>query len=248
MQESLPADTTISHYRIVSKIGAGGMGEVYLAEDTRLHRKVALKLLPESLTADDQTRHRFVQEARAASALNHPNIIAIYDIASGDHRDFIAMEYVEGETLRAVVAHGKVEVRRAAELAAQAASGLAAAHEAGIVHRDIKPENLMLTRAGQVKILDFGLAKLVERQRASLVATDLTTATYLKPAPAAETEAGTIMGTVAYMSPEQAEGRALDARSDIFSFGTMLYEMVTGARPFQGGAMTQSLSMKRLRQ
>lgn len=225
---------TLSHYRIVSKIGAGGMGEVYLAEDTRLGRKVALKLLPESLTTDDQSNRRFVQEARAASALNHPNIITIYDIASDGQRDFIAMEYVEGEALRAVVSSGKVEVRRAAELAAQAASGLAAAHEAGIVHRDIKPENLMLTRAGQVKILDFGLAKLVERRRASLASTELTTATYLKPAPAAETEAGTIMGTVAYMSPQQAAGIALDSRTDIFSLGVVFYEMLTGRRPFEG--------------
>ncbi len=232
---------TLSHYRIVSKIGAGGMGEVYLAEDTRLGRKVALKLLPESLTADDQSNRRFVQEARAASALNHPNIITIYDIALDGQHNFIAMEYVEGETLRAVVSRGKVEVRRAAEIAAQAASGLAAAHEAGIVHRDIKPENLMLTRAGQVKILDFGLAKLVERRSASLASTELTTATYLKPAPAAETEAGTIMGTVAYMSPQQAEGGALDSRTDAFSLGVVFYEMLTGRRPFEGKSAIDTL-------
>src|SRR6266705_760912 len=232
---------TLSHYRIVSKIGAGGMGEVYLAEDTRLGRKVALKLLPESLTADDQSNRRFVQEARAASALNHPNIITIYDIASDGQHNFIAMEYVEGETLRAVVSRGKVELRRAAELAAQAASGLAAAHEAGIVHRDIKPENLMLARAGQVKILDFGLAKLVERRRASLASTELTTATYLKPAPAAETEAGMLIGTVAYMSPQQAEGGALDSRTDVFSLGVVFYEMLTGRRPFEGKSAIDTL-------
>jgi len=232
---------TISHYRILQKLGAGGMGEVYLAEDTRLGRKVALKLLPESLTTDDQAKRRFVQEARAASALNHPHIITIYDIASQDHRDFIAMEYAEGETLREMLSRGKVEIRRAAELAAQVASGLAAAHDAGIVHRDIKPENLMVAQAGQVKILDFGLAKLVERQRASLVETDLTTATYLKSAPGAETEAGTIMGTVAYMSPEQAEGSGLDFHTDIFSLGVVFYEMLTGRRPFEGKSAIDTL-------
>jgi eukaryotic-like serine/threonine-protein kinase len=224
---------TISHYRILSKLGAGGMGEVYLAEDTRLGRKVALKLLPESLITDDQAKRRFIQEARAASALNHPHIITIYDIASGDHRDFIAMEYVEGETLRDVLSHGKIDIKRALEIVAQVASGLAAAHEAGIVHRDIKPENLMVTSAGQIKILDFGLAKLVEKQRASLLATDLTTATYLEVAARGETKTGTIMGTLAYMSPEQAEGRALDYRTDIFFLGMIVYEMLTGQRAFE---------------
>jgi serine/threonine protein kinase len=232
---------TISHYRILNKLGAGGMGEVYLAEDTRLGRKVALKLLPESLIADDQAKRRFVQEARAASALNHPHIITIYDITSDDHRDFIVMEYVEGETLRDVLSHGRIDTKRALEMVTQVASGLAAAHEAGIVHRDIKPENLMVTRAGQIKILDFGLAKLIEKQRAALVTSDLTAATCPKPAPPAETEAGTIMGTVAYMSPEQAEGRPLDHRTDIFSLGAVLYELLTGQRPFEGKSAIDTL-------
>lgn len=226
--------TRLGHYEILSRIGAGGMGEVFLAEDTRLGRNVALKVLLETVTTDDQARRRFVQEARAASALNNPHIIAIYDIASEGHRDFIAMEYVEGETLREIVSRGRVEVKRAADLTAQIAAGLAAAHEAGIVHRDIKPENVMVTRAGLVKILDFGLAKLTERQMASLLGTDLTTAAYANPDPAAETAPGTIMGTVAYMSPEQAEGRTLDHRTDIFSLGVVFYEMLAARRPFEG--------------
>jgi Tol biopolymer transport system component/predicted Ser/Thr protein kinase len=231
----------ISHYRILNKLGAGGMGEVYLAEDTRLGRKVALKLLPEDLTADEQAKRRFIQEAKAASALNHPNIITIYDIASEGQRDFIAMEYVEGETLRGVLSLGKVEIKRALELAAQAASGLAAAHQAGIVHRDIKPENLMVTRTSQVKILDFGLAKLSEKKTASLLDTNLPTERY-RPGPAkAETAPGTILGTVSYMSPEQAQGHPLDHRTDVFSLGVILYEMLTGQRPFRGKTAVDTL-------
>src|SRR5512141_637879 len=156
-----PADPqNFSHFRVLRKLGAGGMGEVFLAEDTRLSRKVALKLLPEGLLADPEIRRRFAQEARTASALNHPNIVTIYDIGSAEGRDFLAMEYVEGETLRELLAAGPIDARRAFDLIGQAATGLAAAHESGIVHRDIKPENLMVTRNGHVKIMDFGLAKL----------------------------------------------------------------------------------------
>lgn len=235
MDAELLINSTLSHYRILSKIGAGAMGEVYLAEDTRLGRRVALKLLPAGLSADEDAGRRFTQEARAASALNHPNIITIFDIGSKDAHGFIAMEYVEGQSLRSLISDERLEVKRALELIAQAASGLAAAHEAGILHRDIKPENLMVTRGSQLKILDFGLAKLVEKKKA-LLATDLTTATYMKPGAGGETEAGTILGTVSYMSPEQAQGRALDHRSDIFSLGVVLQELLTGRRPFEGNS------------
>ena len=223
---------SISHYRILSKLGAGGMGEVYLAEDTRLGRKVALKLLRAGLATDEEARRRFTQEARAASALNHPHIITIYDIGIDGARDFIALEYVEGESLRTLISREKIEVKRTLELIAQAASGLAAAHEAGIFHRDIKPENLMVTRGWQLKILDFGLAKLRERQASSITASNLTTASL--PVAQVETMPGTILGTVTYMSPEQTQGRTLDQRTDIFSLGVVLYEMLTGQRPFQG--------------
>ncbi len=234
------SEQTISHYRLLRKLGAGGMGEVYLAEDTRLNRKVALKRLPENLTADEAVKRRFMQEARAASALNHPHIITIYDIASAEQRDYIAMEYVEGETLRSLLAGGRLEVKRAVEFAAQVASGLAAAHREGIVHRDIKPENLMVTRNAQIKILDFGLAKLVEKQRAAF-AGELSTLTYTEANIHAETIPGTIIGTIAYMSPEQAAGRALDQRTDIFSLGVVLYEMLTGRRPFEGKSALDTL-------
>src|SRR5262245_18978351 len=224
---------SILHYRILSKLGAGGMGEVYLAEDIRLRRKVAIKLLPQGVVADEEAKRRFTREAQAASALNHPHIITIYDIGTDGSRDFIAMEYVEGDSLRGLLSRDRSEIRRALELVAQAASALAAAHEAGIFHRDIKPENLMVTRTAQIKILDFGLAKLAERETSSLIASDLTTATL--PALAhAETKPGTILGTVAYMSPEQAKGQALDHRTDIFSLGVVLFELLTGQRPFQG--------------
>ena len=216
------------------------MGEVYLAEDVRLGRKVALKVLPESLSTDEQAKRRFAQEAKTASALNHPHIITIYDIAADGKREYIVMEYVAGETLRTLLERGKVEIKRALEIAAQVASGLAAAHDAGIVHRDIKPENLIVTPASQVKILDFGLAKLTEKQRAPLAADEATTLE-LPATVRYETVPGTVMGTVAYMSPEQAEGRALDHRTDIFSLGVVLYEMLAGTRPFTGKSAIDTL-------
>jgi Tol biopolymer transport system component len=218
------------------------MGEVFLAQDTRLGRKVALKLLPEGVTVDVEARRRFAQEARTASALNHPNIVTIYDIGSADGRDFLAMEYVEGESLRDVLETGKLDIRRALDLTAQAASALAAAHEAGIVHRDIKPENLLVNRAGQLKILDFGLAKLVERQTAPLLQSSLETmAETPQPTSQGRTGTGVILGTVAYMSPEQAQGRPVDHRTDVFSLGLVLYEALTGARPFSGKSAVETL-------
>ena len=231
----------VGHYRVLSRIGRGGMGEVYLAEDTRLGRKVALKLLSGDVIADGESRRRFALEAKAASSLNHPNIITVYDIGSHGDRDFIAMEYVEGESLRGLILHGKIEVKRAFELAAQVAGGLAAAHDAGIIHRDIKPENLMVTRTSQVKILDFGLAKLVERQRASIVSRDLSAVLQVQHGVGPETVPGTILGTVSYMSPEQAEGRAVDHRTDIFSLGAVLYELLTGKRPFEAKSAIDTL-------
>lgn len=224
---------TLGNYEIIERLGGGGMGEVFLARDTRLDRKAAIKLLPDLLTSNSQTKQRFTQEAKAASALNHPNIITIYEIASDDGYDFIAMEYVEGETIRDLLERGRIETRRAVELCAQAASGIAAAHEAGIIHRDIKPENLMVTRSSQLKILDFGLAKLVE-QRPSLADSHMPTVDLPRSNERVVTVPGTILGTVAYMSPEQAEGRPLDRRTDIFSLGVVFYEMITGRRPFEG--------------
>ena len=224
----------LGHYQILAPLGAGGMGEVYLALDARLGRKVALKLLPAGLAADAEAKRRFTQEARTASALNHPHIITIYDIGAEDVRAYIAMEYIEGESLRALLSHEKVEIKRTLELIAQAASGLAAAHEARIFHRDIKPENLMVTRGGQLKILDFGLAKLSEKQTAASLASGVPTTHSPDAAAPAQTKPGTILGTVAYMSPEQAEGRTLDQRTDVFSLGVVLYEMLTAQRPFQG--------------
>jgi eukaryotic-like serine/threonine-protein kinase len=217
------------------------MGEVYLAEDTRLSRKVALKFLPEGLAPDSDTRRRFATEARTVSSLNEPHIVTIYDIGSDGHRDFIAMEYVEGETLRDLLAAGRIEVRQALEIAAQAASGLAAAHEAGVIHRDVKPENLVINRASQVKILDFGLAKLAERGRASLLSSEATTTVASPSGAPAETVNGTILGTVSYMSPEQASGRPLDQRTDIYSLGLVLYELLTGNRAFSRNSAVETL-------
>src|SRR2546422_8800907 len=197
MPKSLPANTNLSHYRIVSPLGAGGMGEVYLAEDTRLGRKVALKLLPEQFTKDADRVRRFEQEARAASALNHPNIITIYDIGQANGVHFIATEFIEGQTLRQQLLSARMQLSEALDVALQVTGALEAAHAAGITHRDIKPENIMVRPDGYVKVLDFGLAKLTERQ----AITSMPEApTLLK----AQTDPGTVMGTAFYMSPEQA--------------------------------------------
>jgi len=217
----------IGHYRIESLIGVGGMGEVYLARDERLGRKAALKLLPDSLTTDETQLSRFKNEARSASALNHPNILTVYEIGTEGNRQFIATEFIEGITLRASLADGRMNPRAALEIAMQVASALAAAHEAGVVHRDIKPENIMLRPDGYVKVLDFGIAKLTEQRLASDDHTGETTA-------ALQTRQGLVLGTARYMSPEQARGQKVDARSDIWSLGVVLYEMVGGSPPFHG--------------
>ena len=225
MPELLP-NTNLMYYRILRKIGAGGMGEVYLAEDTRLGRKVALKFLPAAF-AQDQTRlKRFTQEARAASALNHPNILTVHEIGQTDNSHFIATEFVKGETLRERMQRESFSLREVLDIATQVASALNAAHEAKIIHRDIKPENIMLRADGLVKVLDFGLAKL--NPDTTIVNTEADTLAQVK------TGTGVILGTAAYMSPEQARGKTVDARTDVFSFGVVLYEMLSGKHPFAG--------------
>jgi eukaryotic-like serine/threonine-protein kinase len=231
---------TISHYRILDKLGSGGMGEVYLAEDTRLGRKLALKILPAGFTQDPDRVARFEQEARAASALNHPNIITIYEVGEHEGAHFIATEFIEGRTLRQSLPPAGMPLNEALEIAIQTAGALQAAHEAGITHRDIKPENVMIRPDGYVKILDFGLAKLTEKSdpKIDLSNIDKEAATMLRP----NTDPGTVMGTVTYMSPEQARGLRVDARSDIFSLGVMLYEMVAGRPPFDGATSSDVIA------
>src|SRR5437667_2965884 len=224
----------VGHYRIESLIGVGGMGEVYRARDERLGRKAALKLLPDSLTIDETQLSRFKNEARSASALNHPNILTVYEIGAEGDRQFIATEFIEGITLRASIARGRINPHAALEIAVQVASALTAAHEAGVVHRDIKPENIMLRPDGYVKVLDFGIAKLTEQRLASHDHAVETTATL-------QTRAGLVLGTARYMSPEQARGQKVDARSDIWSLAVVLYEMVGGIPPFAGGPPSASI-------
>ena len=231
---NIPEGSRLGPYEIVSPLGAGGMGEVYRARDTRLGRDVAVKVLPASF-ADDKTRlSRFRQEACAAGALNHPNILAIYDVGTDDSAPYVVSELLEGETLRQRMGGAALPQRKAIDYSQQIAHGLAAAHEKGIVHRDLKPENLFITRDGRVKILDFGLAKLAQPEDGQ-VQTDI-------PTRRVDTDPGTVMGTVGYMSPEQVRGQAVDHRSDIFAFGAILYEMLTGKRAFHGGSAAETMS------
>src|SRR5436309_9999277 len=224
---TLSAGTHLGRYEIRSKIGEGGMGEVYLAQDSKLDRKVALKILPADVAAHQDRMRRFVQEAKAASALNHPNIITIHEIDQSDSSHFIATEFIDGQTLRERMQGAPMKLGEVLDVATQIAGALAAAHAAGIVHRDVKPENVMLRRDDIVKVLDFGLAKLTQP---SAPAIDTEAATK----PLVHTEPGTVMGTVAYMSPEQVRGLDLDARTDIWSLGVTLYEMLAGQNPFAG--------------
>jgi serine/threonine protein kinase/dipeptidyl aminopeptidase/acylaminoacyl peptidase len=260
--------TRLDRYQVISPIGAGGMGEVYLAQDTRLGRKVAIKLLPPHYTKDPERLRRFEQEAFAASSLNHPNIITIYEIGEAEGRHFIVTEFIEGQTLRRRLAAGRIPAHEALDIAAQVASALATAHNAGIIHRDIKPENLMIRPDGYVKILDFGLAKLTEKMiNAELLANQLDSEEYrtqvpvdsepdetapvavgeavrgtVPPSAVGETVPGIVMGTAQYMSPEQARGLRVDWRTDLFSFGIVLYEMLAGRAPFSGSSSKEIIA------
>src|SRR5881398_3051275 len=227
---ALTSGTKLGPYEIQSPLGAGGMGEVYRTRDTRLDREVAIKVLPAGFARDPERLRRFQQEAQAAAALNHPNILAVHDFGEHEGSPYMVTEFLEGETLRERLRPGTLPVRKATEYAEQVARGLAAAHEKGVVHRDLKPENIFGTRDGRIKILDFGIAKLT-RAGADGPTFQM-----------AATEPGMVLGTVGYMSPEQVRGEAVDHRSDIFAFGAILYEMLTGKRAFKRNSSIETLS------
>jgi serine/threonine-protein kinase len=232
MNWSLAPGDVLAHYRVVAPLGSGGMGQVYLAEDTRLGRKLALKVLSPRALSDPERLRRFAREARTISSLNHPNILTIYDIGDVEGLQFIATEYIDGLTLRAVLERGRLEVRRALDIAMQVGQALAAAHEAGVIHRDVKPENVMVRADGYVKVLDFGLVKLTSSDSSP----DATARTEL-----VDTKEGLVLGSVSYMAPEQARGGDIDARVDVFAFGIVLYEMLSGGPPFKGGSVADVL-------
>ena len=229
----LAPGTKLGPYEIVGPLGAGGMGEVYRARDSRLERDVAVKILPNDFSAEPDRRARFEREARASGQLNHPNILAVYDVGVHDGTPYIVSELLEGETLRDRLRHGPLPLRKAIEYAALVARALGTAQEKGITHRDVKPENIFVCGDGQVKILDFGLARLTTREGTDSDATISISQ---------QTEAGVVLGTASYMSPEQARGWPADARSDIFSLGAVLYEMLSGQRPFSGDTLADLLS------
>src|SRR5213594_4290999 len=232
---ALTSGTRLGPYEIITSLGAGGMGEVYRARDTRLGRDVAIKVLPSSYADNKERLHRFEQEACAAGALNHPNILSIHDIGTHDGSPYVVSELLEGETLRERMGGAAQPQRKAIDYALQVAHGLAAAHEKGIVHRDLKPENVFITKDGRVKILDFGLAKLTEASVALAGAASLLTVP-------AETQPGMVLGTMGYMAPEQVRGQAADYRADIFAFGAILYEMLSGQRAFRGATAADTIS------
>src|ERR1700680_3195418 len=230
---ALASGTKLGPYEIVAPAGGGGMGEVYRARDARLNRDVAIKVLPAGFARDPERLRRFQQEAQAAAGANHPNILAVHDFGEHDGSPYMITEFLEGETWRERLRPGTLPVRKATDYAEQVARGLAAAHDKGIVHRDLKPENIFVTRDGRVKILDFGLAKLTRPE--GVPATDA-------PTVASQTDPGVVMGTVGYMSPEQVKGQTADHRSDLFSLGAILYEMVSGRRAFRGETSVETMS------
>src|SRR5579859_5423777 len=222
--------THVGPYEIVASIGAGGMGEVWRAHDPRIGRDVAIKFVPSALSSPDRL-HRFEQEARTAGSLNHPNLVTVFDFGTEDATPYVVMELLDGETLRVKLDEGRIPIRKSVDYATQVATGLAAAHEHGIVHRDLKPENIIVTGDGRVKIVDFGLAKLSARSESSDIVTQQR-----------DTTPGTVLGTAGYMSPEQVKGQQVDHRSDIFSFGAILYEMLSGRRAFSGDSSVETMN------
>src|SRR2546426_4778825 len=229
-KETLASGSRLGHYRILQKLGAGGMGEVYLARDTQLGRQVAIKILPAETISDEHARKRLVREARAAATLDHPHICSVYEVGEANGRSFIAMQYIEGETLDLKLKQKPLELKESLAIASQIADALAEAHAHGIIHRDIKPSNIMITSRGQAKVMDFGLARVI----AGAVESEAETQSLL-------TTPGTIMGTMPYMSPEQVRGEVLDGRSDIFSFGVVLYELLSGRQPFASSSAAATI-------